>query len=95
MNLLRQIGFRYAPVTKFLVPIVGGCSALAAVYNVNNTPINMAIQLSHLSSDCQVSLFFLTANLYNEQDKLTRHRYDSSGDYLVHIALLVVLEQQL
>lgn len=40
-----NIGFRNAPVTKFLVPIVGGCSALAAVCNLKP---HMALQLSHL-----------------------------------------------
>ncbi|KAG2208947.1 hypothetical protein INT47_011087 [Mucor saturninus] len=43
-------GFRNAPVTKFLVPIVGGCSALAAVLNAKP---HMVIQLSQLTMDGQ------------------------------------------
>ncbi|KAF1806930.1 hypothetical protein V8B55DRAFT_1348231 [Mucor lusitanicus] len=38
-------GFRNAPVTKFLVPVVGSCSALAIACNLRP---HMALQLSHL-----------------------------------------------
>ncbi|KAL9554877.1 hypothetical protein MBANPS3_002620 [Mucor bainieri] len=38
-------GFRNAPVTKFLVPVVGSCSALAIACNLKP---HMALQLSHL-----------------------------------------------
>ncbi|KAI8643926.1 hypothetical protein BD408DRAFT_414108 [Parasitella parasitica] len=38
-------GFRNAPVTKFLVPVVGGCSVLAYVCNLKP---HMSLQISHL-----------------------------------------------
>ncbi|CEP07892.1 hypothetical protein [Parasitella parasitica] len=38
-------GFRNAPVTKFLVPVVSGCSAIAYLYNLKP---NMGLQISHL-----------------------------------------------
>ncbi|GAN06675.1 ubiquitin-associated domain-containing protein 2-like isoform X3 [Mucor ambiguus] len=38
-------GFRNAPVTKFLVPVVSSCSALAITCNLKP---HMALQLSHL-----------------------------------------------
>lgn len=50
-NTKLLLGFRNAPVTKFLVPIVGGCSALAAAFNAKP---HMAIQLSHFTSQSQV-----------------------------------------
>ncbi|GAA5800552.1 hypothetical protein HPULCUR_005988 [Helicostylum pulchrum] len=48
--MLFHEGFRNAPVTKFLVPIVGGCSALALAFNAKP---QMATQLSHLTSHGQ------------------------------------------
>lgn len=43
--LLQLVGFKNAPVTKFLVPVVGSCSALAIACNLKP---HMALQLSHL-----------------------------------------------
>lgn len=45
VNSTIRIGFRNAPVTKFLVPVVGSCSALAIACNLKP---HMALQLSHL-----------------------------------------------
>ncbi|KAG2229223.1 hypothetical protein INT48_002468 [Thamnidium elegans] len=50
MDAEEPSGFRNAPVTKFLVPIVGGCSALALAFNAKP---QMATQLSYLMSHGQ------------------------------------------
>ncbi|CAO3657262.1 unnamed protein product [Mucor hiemalis] len=43
-------GFRNAPLTKFLVPVVSGCSMLATAYS---TKPHMALQLSQLTTHGQ------------------------------------------
>ncbi|KAI8086980.1 uncharacterized protein B0P05DRAFT_585203 [Gilbertella persicaria] len=48
-------GFRYAPMTKFLVPIVGASSALAAVFSLKPA---MSLEMAHLTEHKQLWRLF-------------------------------------
>ena len=82
-----KIGFRNAPVTKFIVPIVSGCSALAVLYNAKP---HLATQLSHFTEHNQVK----TEKKMLEGMVLIGFCL-SFGDYLPLTGLSVVLERQL
>jgi hypothetical protein len=80
------LGFRNAPVTKCLVPVIGGCSALAIA--LHSKP-HMA--LPQLVDQHQVSLQKRKQDLALDSFLCMF----SSGDYLQIIGHLVALEVQL